>query len=143
VAHNVGEVIPDLDSTTVRMIVRPTVAGQALRIKVENTRATTPVTFAAAFVGVTSPPMPTSGQRLLAPSPGRARWRKGGGRILAGEEGRAPPGHRRNRHGGVMIATDPELHTTLARIRHFQDQVAHLRPSRSIRPTFDSRHTGS
>jgi lysophospholipase L1-like esterase len=54
VAHNVGEVIPDLDNTTVRMIVRPTVAGQALRIKMENTRATTPVTFAAAFVGVTA-----------------------------------------------------------------------------------------
>jgi hypothetical protein len=53
VAHNVGEVIPDLDNTTVRMIIRPTVAGQALRIKMENTRATTPVTFAAAFVGVT------------------------------------------------------------------------------------------
>jgi lysophospholipase L1-like esterase len=52
VAHNIGEVIPDLDNTTVRMIVRPTIAGQALRIKLENTRAKTPVTFAAAFVGV-------------------------------------------------------------------------------------------
>ena len=26
-----------------------------------------------------------------------------------------------------MIATDQELHATLDRIRHFQDQVAHLR----------------
>lgn len=26
-----------------------------------------------------------------------------------------------------MIATDQELHTMLARIRHFQDQVTHLR----------------
>ena len=26
-----------------------------------------------------------------------------------------------------MIVTDQELHATLARIRHFQDQVAHLR----------------
>ena len=52
VAHNIGEVIPDLDNTTVRMIVRPTIGGQALRIKLENTRARTPVTFSAAFVGV-------------------------------------------------------------------------------------------
>jgi lysophospholipase L1-like esterase len=52
VAQNIGEVIPDLDNSTVRMIVRPTIAGQALRIKLENTRAKTAVTFAAAFVGV-------------------------------------------------------------------------------------------
>jgi lysophospholipase L1-like esterase len=52
VAHNVGEVIPDLDNTTVRMIVRPSISGQSLRIKLENTRATTPVTFAASFVGI-------------------------------------------------------------------------------------------
>ena len=52
VAHNVGEMVPDLGNTTVRMIVRPTISGRAVRIKLENTRATTPVTFSAAFIGV-------------------------------------------------------------------------------------------
>jgi lysophospholipase L1-like esterase len=51
-AHNVGEIVPDLTNTTVRMIVRPTISGSSLRIKLENTRAQTPATFSAAFVGV-------------------------------------------------------------------------------------------
>src|SRR5437867_11176011 len=51
-SHNVGEIIPALDNTTVRMIVRPTISGQSLRIKLENTRARTPAVFSAAFVGV-------------------------------------------------------------------------------------------
>ena len=37
---------------TVRMIVRPSIAGDAVRVKIENTQATTPVTFSGAFIGV-------------------------------------------------------------------------------------------
>src|SRR5262245_27794674 len=51
-AHNVGWVAPDLANTTVRMIVRPTISGRALRVKLANTRAETPVSFSAAFIGV-------------------------------------------------------------------------------------------
>jgi lysophospholipase L1-like esterase len=51
-AHNVGQVVPDLGNSTVRTTVRPTISGQSLRVKLENTRANTPVTFAAAFIGV-------------------------------------------------------------------------------------------
>ena len=53
-AHNVGEVVQGLDNTTIRMIVRPTIPGRALRIKLENTRAQTTASFSAAFVGVSS-----------------------------------------------------------------------------------------
>jgi lysophospholipase L1-like esterase len=52
VSHNVGEIVPALGNTTVRMIVRPTISGRALRIKLENTRAQTPAAFSAAFVGM-------------------------------------------------------------------------------------------
>src|SRR5207253_412055 len=37
---------------TVRMIVRPSIAGDSVRVKIENTQATTPVTFSGAFIGV-------------------------------------------------------------------------------------------
>jgi len=42
---------PNLSGKTVRMIVRPTISGKALRVKIENTQAATPVTFLRAFVG--------------------------------------------------------------------------------------------
>jgi lysophospholipase L1-like esterase len=84
VAHNVGEVVPDLDNTTVRMIVRPTIAGQALRIKLENTRARMPAIFTAAFVGVvdtgaavvrgTNRSLTFSGASRLTLAPGEGAW---------------------------------------------------------------------
>jgi len=37
---------------TVRMIVRPSISGDAVRVKIENTMATTPVVFSSAFIGV-------------------------------------------------------------------------------------------
>lgn len=37
---------------TVRMIVRPSISGDAVRVKIENTMATTPVVFSGAFIGV-------------------------------------------------------------------------------------------
>jgi lysophospholipase L1-like esterase len=42
---------PDVSASTLRMIVRPTIAGKAVRVKIENTQATTPVVFSGAFVG--------------------------------------------------------------------------------------------
>jgi lysophospholipase L1-like esterase len=48
----IAEQAPALNNSTVRVIVRPTIDGTAVRIKLENTIATTPVTFAAAYVGV-------------------------------------------------------------------------------------------
>ena len=53
VAHNVRETPAGLADSTVRMIVRPTVSGRELRVKLENTVGTAPVTFSAAHVGVT------------------------------------------------------------------------------------------
>ena len=47
----IAEEAPKLDNSTVRVIVRPTIEGTALRIKLENTIAKTPVTFAAVYVG--------------------------------------------------------------------------------------------
>src|SRR5437899_11922854 len=51
-SHNVGEIVPALSNTTVRMIVRPTISGNALRIKLDNTRAQAPATFSGVFIGV-------------------------------------------------------------------------------------------
>jgi lysophospholipase L1-like esterase len=48
----IAERAPALSNSTVRVIVRPTIDGTAVRIKLENTIATTPVTFAAAYIGV-------------------------------------------------------------------------------------------
>lgn len=47
----IAEQAPDLENSTVRVVVRPTIGGTALRIKLENTIARTPVTFAAVYVG--------------------------------------------------------------------------------------------
>jgi lysophospholipase L1-like esterase len=43
---------PATTGTTVRMVVRPSIAGDEVRVKIENTQATTPVTFSGAFIGV-------------------------------------------------------------------------------------------
>ena len=42
---------PDVSGKTLRMIVRPTIAGGAVRVRIENTQARTSVTFSGAFVG--------------------------------------------------------------------------------------------
>jgi hypothetical protein len=84
VAHNVGEEVAGLDNTTVRMIVRPTISGRALRIKLENTRAKTPAVFAAAFIGVsdagaavvsgTNKTLTFRGAKRLTLAPGEGAW---------------------------------------------------------------------
>ena len=42
---------PDVSNSTLRMVVRPTIAGDAVRVRIENTQALTAVTFSGAFVG--------------------------------------------------------------------------------------------
>jgi lysophospholipase L1-like esterase len=42
---------PDLTNSTIRMVVRPNISGRAVRVRIENTQATTPVVFSGAFVG--------------------------------------------------------------------------------------------
>jgi lysophospholipase L1-like esterase len=51
-AHNVGRVVDGLNGASVRLVVRPTLSGQSLRVKLANIRGNTPAVFAAAFVGV-------------------------------------------------------------------------------------------
>jgi len=42
---------PDVSHTALRMIVRPSISGDSVRVRLENTQAQTPVTFSAAYVG--------------------------------------------------------------------------------------------
>jgi lysophospholipase L1-like esterase len=51
-AHNVGLVVEGLDGGSVRLVVRPTLSGQSLRVKLTNIRGNTPAVFSSAFVGV-------------------------------------------------------------------------------------------
>jgi lysophospholipase L1-like esterase len=54
-AHNVGLGVPGLSGGSVRLIVRPTLSGQSLRVKLSNIRGNAPAVFSAAYVGVTGP----------------------------------------------------------------------------------------
>ena len=51
-AHNVGREVPGLSGGAVRLVVRPTLSGQSLRIKFSNIRGSAPAVFSAAYVGV-------------------------------------------------------------------------------------------
>ena len=57
IAHRMGPAFtganfaPNVSSTSLRMVARPTIAGKSVRVKLENTQATTPVTFTGAYVG--------------------------------------------------------------------------------------------
>jgi lysophospholipase L1-like esterase len=51
-SQNLPESQPSLSGRTARMIVRPTLDGTAVRIRLENTVATTPVEFSAVYIGV-------------------------------------------------------------------------------------------
>jgi lysophospholipase L1-like esterase len=52
VSQNMRQAAPALSNSTVRMFVRPSISGTAVRIKLENTLGQTPVSFSAAFIGV-------------------------------------------------------------------------------------------
>ena len=51
-AHNVGREVAGLSGGSVRLIVRPTLSGQSLRVKLSNIRGTAPAAFSAVYVGV-------------------------------------------------------------------------------------------
>jgi lysophospholipase L1-like esterase len=51
-AHNVGLVVEGLNGGSVRLVVRPTLSGQSLRVKLTNIRGNTPAVFSSGFVGV-------------------------------------------------------------------------------------------
>jgi len=51
-AHNVGLVVEGLNGGAVRLLVRPTLSGRSLRVKLSNIRGNTPAVFSSAFVGV-------------------------------------------------------------------------------------------
>src|SRR6188474_371698 len=51
-AHNVGLGVQGLSGGSVRLIVRPTLSGPALRVKLTNIRGNTPAVFSAAYIGV-------------------------------------------------------------------------------------------
>ena len=51
-AHNVGRGVQGLSGGSVRLIVRPTLSGQSLRVKLSNIRGDAPAVFSSAFVGV-------------------------------------------------------------------------------------------
>jgi len=74
----------ELADSTVRMIVRPTVSGRSVRIKLENTMGQAPVTFSAAFLAVaghgaavvpgTNRRLTFSGRQDLTLAPGAGAW---------------------------------------------------------------------
>jgi len=50
-SHNVGLGVAGLSGSTVRLIARPTISGQSLRVKLTNIRGNAPAVFSAAFIG--------------------------------------------------------------------------------------------
>lgn len=82
-SHNRPEAPANLSDSTVRMIVRPTAAGSAVRVRLENTVGTAPVTFSAAYIGVAGAGatvdgpnvrMTFSGNDMLTLAPGTQAW---------------------------------------------------------------------
>jgi len=55
VSHGLRLTTPAMSGTSVRMVVRPTISGDELRVKLENTMGSAPVVFSAAYVGVRAP----------------------------------------------------------------------------------------
>lgn len=52
VSHGARLTTPVLTGSSVRMIVRPTISGNAVRVKLENTLGQSPVVFSAAYIGL-------------------------------------------------------------------------------------------
>ena len=51
-SQNILEFPTALNNSTARMIVRPTISGNAIRVKIENTHGLAPVVFGSAYIGV-------------------------------------------------------------------------------------------
>lgn len=66
-SHGSRQTTPAMSGRTVRMILRPTISGNKLRVKLENTMGQAPVVFSGAFIGVAisaAEVVPGSNQRL-------------------------------------------------------------------------------
>ena len=84
VSHGLRLTTPAVSGTTVRMVVRPTISGSELRVKLENTMGTAPVSFSAAHIGVrgaaaavvagTNKPLTFNGQSNLTLAPGAGAY---------------------------------------------------------------------
>lgn len=73
---------PDVSNSALRMVVRPSIAGNAVRVRLENTQAQTPVTFSGAHVGVLA-----SGAALVPGSSRRLTFGGQAGLTLAAGQG--------------------------------------------------------
>lgn len=83
-SHNLRETPPNLADSTVRMIVRPTASGDSMRVRIENTVGTAPVTFSGGYVGVvdsgaavkpgTNLRLTFGGKESLTLEPGALAW---------------------------------------------------------------------
>jgi lysophospholipase L1-like esterase len=82
VAHNTRLAMPALSGSTVRMIVRPTIAGSHVRVKLENTLGQAAVVFSGAYIGVVD-----SGAALVAGSNTPLTFNGRAGLTLAPGEG--------------------------------------------------------
>jgi len=51
-AHNARIASPAMSGRTVRMVLVPSISGNGVRVKIENTMGEAPVVFSAAFIGV-------------------------------------------------------------------------------------------
>jgi lysophospholipase L1-like esterase len=51
-SHNARETAPSMSGRTVRMILVPSISGDALRVKLENTMGESPVVFSGASIGI-------------------------------------------------------------------------------------------
>ncbi|MEQ1807312.1 MAG: hypothetical protein ABL900_18185, partial [Burkholderiaceae bacterium] len=50
-SHGAVQTTPDMTNRTVRMLLMPSISGTHIRVKLENTMGTKPVTFSAAYLG--------------------------------------------------------------------------------------------
>jgi lysophospholipase L1-like esterase len=80
-AHNVGLVVNGLDGSSVRLVVRPTLSGRSLRVKLTNIRGNTPAVFSAAFIGVAG-----SGAAVVTETNRRLTFRGANSLTLAPDE---------------------------------------------------------
>lgn len=53
-SHNARATKPAMNGRTVRMILLPSISGNALRVKLENTMGEAPVSFSGAFIGTSA-----------------------------------------------------------------------------------------
>ena len=81
-SHGARQTTPAMSGRTVRMILRPTISGNKLRVKLENTMGEAPVVFSSAYIGVAG-----SGATIVPESNMRLTFDKHDGLTLGPGEG--------------------------------------------------------